>query len=114
MREPDESWESWDDLQRNLQIAIAEVNVREGFTKLGYAYMVHTSYVLDAYNVPVVNVSLHRATGDIIVRTVRDGWHAANQWTMCPDGRWQNNSGIRSAAELAREICELAIKVKRF
>jgi hypothetical protein len=114
MREPDESWESWDDLQGNLQIAIAEVNVREGFTKLGYAYMVHTSYVLDAYNVPIVNVSLHRATGDIIVRTVRDGWNAANQWTMCPDGRWQKNSGIRTAAELAQEICELAIKVKRF
>jgi hypothetical protein len=114
MREPDESWASWDDLQRNLQTAIAEVNVREGFTKLGYAYMVHTSYVLDAYNVPIVNVSLHRATGDIIVRTVRDGWHAANQWTICPDGGWQNNSGIRTAAELAREICELAIKVKRF
>ena len=31
MREPDESW---DDLQRNLQTAIAEVNVREGVTKL--------------------------------------------------------------------------------
>jgi hypothetical protein len=111
MREPDESW---DDLQRNLQTAISEVNVREGVTKLGYAYIVHTSYVLDAYNVPVVNVSLHRATGDIIVRTVRDGWHAANQWTICPDGGWQNNSGIRTAAELVREICELAIKVKRF
>jgi hypothetical protein len=111
MREPDESW---DDLQRNLQTAISEVNVREGVTKLGYAYIVHTSYVLDAYNVPVVNVSLHRATGDIIVRTVRDGWRAVNQWTICPDGGWQSNSGIRTAAELAREICELAIKLKRF
>jgi hypothetical protein len=111
MREPDESW---DDLQRNLQTVIAEVNVREGFTKLAYAYKVHTSYVLDAYNVPVVNVSLHRATGDIIVRTVHDGCHAVNQWTICSDGGWQNDSGVRTAAELAREICELAIKVKRF
>ena len=105
MREPDESW---DDLQGNLQTAIAEVNIREGVTKLGYAYMVHTSYVLDAYNVPVVNV--HRATRDIIVKNRDHGWHTISQWTIAPNGAWQNNGGIRTAAELARELCHLAMR----
>ena len=72
--------------------------------------MVHTSHVLDAYNVPVVNVSLHRATGDIIVKTRDHGWHTVSQWTIAPNGGWQNNGGIRTAAELARELCDLAMR----
>jgi hypothetical protein len=108
MRELDESWA---DLQRDLQTAIAEVNAREGVTKLGYAYTVRASYVLNAKNVPVVNVSLNRATGELAVKTVRDhGWHTVGQWTIAPNGGWQNNGGIRTAAELARELCDLAMR----